>query len=282
MAVGEVTLPSEVPPQPRAKLWTRARITGFALCGFWILAGGSLAYSLIAGLDVETFERYGPRLLNGLWLTVQLVVVSVGLGSLLALPIALARLSGSAIIRGMSFAYVYFFRGTPLLAQVFLLYYGAGQKEVRLLLQDWHLWWFFREAMNCVLLAFTLNTAAYQAEILRVAIRSVPRGQTEAAMSLGLPGWITFLKVILPQALITSLRPLGNEVILMIKGSAIASVVTIYDLMGEARLAYSRTFNMDVYLWAAILYLVIVETLRVVWEKLERRLTRHLRQIQDE
>src|SRR5690606_20193358 len=122
-----------------------------------------------------------------------------------------------------------------------------------------------------------LNTAAYQAEILRGAIRSVPNGQTEGAKSLGLGPFVTFRKVILPQALIVALRPYGNEIILMIKGSAVVAVVTVLDLMGQTRYAFSRTFDNQAYLWAAIFYLAIVETLRNIWGALEARLTRHLK-----
>ena len=138
------------------------------------------------------------------------------------------------------------------------------------------LWWLFRDAFFCAVFTFSLNTAAYQAEILSGAIRSVPRGQWQAAASLGLPRRVTMAKVILPQALITSLRPYGNEVVLMIKGSAIASIITVLDLMGQTRYAFSRTYDLQVYLWAAILYLVMVEVLRRLWDVMERRLTRHL------
>ena len=118
---------------------------------------------------------------------------------------------------------------------------------------------FFREAWFCALLAFALNTAAYQAEILRGAIRSVPLGQWEGAASLGISKFGTFWKIILPQALIVALRPYGNEVILMIKGSAIVALISVYDLMGYTKLAYSRTFDFQTYLWTAIIYLVLVE-----------------------
>jgi polar amino acid transport system permease protein len=163
------------------------------------------------------------------------------------------------------------------LAQTFLVYYGAGQ--FRGFFDDIGLWWFFRDAFNCVLLTFTLNTAAYQAEILRGAIESVPRGQVEAAASLGLRPAVIFWKVVLPQAMIVALRPFGNEVILMIKGSAIASVVTVFDLMGATRLAFARSFNFDVYIWAALIYLSMVEILRHTWDWMERRLTRHLQPV---
>ncbi|MCB1498514.1 MAG: ABC transporter permease subunit [Bauldia sp.] len=225
-------------------------------------------------MNAELFERYGLRMLDGLVVTVELVVISVTLGALLALPIALARTSPSRLLRGVSFAYVGFFRGTPMLAQLFLVYYGSGQ--FRGALESVGLWWLFRDAFFCCIFTFTLNTAAYQSEILRGAMASVPRGQSEAAWALGLRGAVVLFRVILPQALIVALRPLGNEVILMIKGSAVASIVTVYDIMGVADLAFARSFNLSVYLWAAVLYLVLVETLSRVWAVFERRLGAHL------
>ncbi|APF37093.1 ABC transporter permease [Chelatococcus daeguensis] len=226
-------------------------------------------------INLDLMARYGPRFLDGVLVTLQLVGISFILGGLLAVPVALARLSKNSVPRALAYSYVYFFRGTPLLAQVFLVYYGAGQ--LRDAFEAVGLWTLFRDAWFCALLTFTLNTAAYQAEILRGGIRAVPGGQREAAFALGLPRWLTFGKVVLPQALVTALRPLGNELILMIKASAIVSLITIYDVMGVTRLAFSRSFDFQVYLWAAALYLILVEGVRRLWAVAERRLTRHLK-----
>ena len=226
-------------------------------------------------MNWDALATYGPRMLQGLVVTLQLVVISITLGALLSIPVALARMSRSRILRAISFGYMYFFRGTPLLAQTFLVYYGAGQFRTQL--EAIGLWWLFRDAFFCCVLTFTLNTGAYQAEILRGAIRAVPAGQREAAMSLGLRPRQIFRKIVMPQAILIALRPLGNEVILMVKGSSVAAIVTVFDLMGVTRLAYSRTFDFQVYLWAAVLYLVVVEIIRRVWDKLEHRLTRHMR-----
>ena len=138
------------------------------------------------------------------------------------------------------------------------------------------LWWFFRDAWYCAIFAFSLNTAAYQAEILRGAIESVPRGQWEGAASLGLHKLQTLRKVILPQALIVALRPYGNEIILMIKGSAIVAIITVYDLMGRPGSPIRAAFDFQTYIWAASIYLAMVETLRHGIEWIERRITRHL------
>jgi polar amino acid transport system permease protein len=226
-------------------------------------------------MNKELFLKYAPGLLEGLLVTVELVAISVVIGMALAIPIAIARLSQNPILRGVSFAYVYFFRGTPLLAQLFLIYYGAGQFVGPLKAAG--LWWFFRDAFNCAVLAFVLNTAAYEAEIFRGAIRSVPRGQWEAGAALGLHKLPLWWKVVFPQAATVALRPVGNDVILLIKGSAVASIVTVLDLMGETRLAFSRTYDLMFYLYAAVLYLILVETIRRLWNAMEWRLTRHLR-----
>lgn len=226
-------------------------------------------------MNTELLLKYGPRLLEGLLVTIELVAISVAIGMLLALPIAAARLSKNAILRGISFGYVYFFRGTPLLAQLFLIYYGAGQFVDPL--KAMGLWGFFRDAFNCAVLAFALNTAAYEAEIFRGAIRSVPRGQWEAGAALGLHKVPLWWKIVFPQAAMVALRPVGNDIILLIKGSAVASIVTVLDLMGETRLAFSRSYDLMFYLYAAVLYLILVETIRRLWNVLERRLTRHLR-----
>jgi polar amino acid transport system permease protein len=254
--------------------WTKARITGHVLLGIWIAVGIWLVVHLILTYDAAFYARYAPKFLNGTIVTLEIVTLSIVIGAAISLPVAFGRLSPNPIAGWPSFAFVYFFRGTPLIAQTFLVYYGAG--TFRAELEAIGLWWFFRDAFNCVIFTFALNTSAYQAEILSGAIRNVPRGQVEAATALGLRRWVTFFKVVLPQALIVALRPYGNEIILMIKGSAVASIVTVFDLMGETRRAYSRSFDFETYIWAAIIYLIMVEVLRRVWDVLEHRLTRHL------
>ena len=230
---------------------------------------------MIFGWNGDLVRRYAPAYFSGLGVTLTLVGISVALGAALSAPIAYARSSRYLALSAPAYAYVYFFRGTPLLAQTFLIYYGLG--SFRPELEAVGLWVFFREAWYCAILAFTLNTAAYQAEILRGAVASVPRGQWEGAASLGLHKALTFRKIILPQALIVALRPYGNEIILMIKGSAIVAIITVYDLMGETRRAFSRSFDFQTYIWAAIIYLAIVETLRIGIARIEAILTRHLR-----
>lgn len=265
----------EAPPPPAPRGWPRQRIVGYALVGLWILVGFGLIFYLVAVWNPEWFKRYIPTYMSGLRVTVTLVLVSTFFGAILSLPIAYCRMSSSKILSAFGYGYVYFFRGTPLIAQTFLIYYGVGSFRVEL--EAVGLWWFFREAWYCAILAFTLNTSAYQAEILRGAIRSVPRGQWEGAASLGLHNLQILRKIVLPQALIVALRPYGNELILLIKGSAVVALITVADLMGETRLAYARSFDFQAYIWAAIIYLALVEALRHATEWIERRITRHLK-----
>ncbi len=262
-------------PPPPGRAWTKTRIAGHVLMALWLVAGASLIWYLASNLFSPFAVKYWGKYVDGFIVTIQIVCLSLLIGAALSLPVALARSSKWWLLSAPAYAYVYFFRGTPLLAQTFLIYYGAG--SFRAELQDIGLWWFFRDAFYCVIFAFSLNTAAYQAEILRGAIGNVPKGQWEGGKALGLTRPVIFFKIILPQALMVALRPYGNEIILMIKGSAIASIVTIYDIMGETRRAFSRSYDFQAYIWAAVLYLIMVECLRRVWDKLEARLTRHLK-----
>jgi polar amino acid transport system permease protein len=268
-------IPARPAPPVKASRINLARVAGYGILTLWAVLGLALVWYLASSWDPAKIERYGWRYLDGLATTLMLTFGSITLGALLSLPVTFARMARNPILNTIAYAYVYVFRSTPMLLQIFLIYYGLG--SFRPQIEAIGLWWFFREAWYCALFAMTLNTAAYQAEILRGAIQSVPRGQTEGAKSLGLPTSITFWKIILPQALIVALRPYGNEIIFMIKGSAVVAVVTVLDLMGQTRYAFSRTFDYQTYLWAAIFYLAIVEALRHAWGAIEARLTRHLK-----
>jgi polar amino acid transport system permease protein len=234
----------------------------------------SVAGALGAALDIDLLNQYGLRLLQGLRMTTEVVVLSCCLGFVLAYPLSRARMSSNIFIAWPALSYVTFFRGTPLLCQLYLIYYGAG--ELREPLTAAGLWWFFRDAFYCCIVAFTMNTAAYQAEILRGALQSVPKGQVEAARALGLSPYRVARHVVWPQAMLVALRPLGNELIGMIKASALAAIVTLLDLMGQTRFIFARTFDFSIYIYTALIYLAITETIGRLWNAIERGLSRHL------
>ncbi len=225
--------------------------------------------------NFELLENYGARLIDGFIITLKVVGISCSLGFLLAYPLCRMRMSRNRLLSGFVVCYVTFFRGTPLLCQLYLVYYGAGQ--VRPELTSMGLWMFFKEAYFCCIFAFTLNTAAYQSEIMRGALASVPKGQIEAARALGLSNYAINRHVIWPQALLVAIRPLGNELIGIIKASALAAIVTLLDLMGQTRFIFARTFDFSVYLYCALIYLAVTETIRRLLLVLENSLSKHLR-----
>ncbi len=265
-------------PPPQVRPWTGARILGVGLLVFWAVLAVLLVAYLANRWNPDLFARYAPAYMSGLWLTVKLTVISILIGAVLSVPIAWARMSTNRVANALSYGYVYFFRGTPLLAQTFLVYYGLGEifAENRQALAEIGLWNYLRDSWWYAVVAFSLNTAAYQAEILRGAIQAVPKGQWEGAASLALTPWQAMRKIVAPQALIVALRPYGNEIILMIKGSAVVSIIAVQDLMFQTKLAYSRSFDFQTYIWAALIYLAIVEVLRHLIDWMERRITRHL------
>lgn len=267
------TVDSGVPPVAARR--SMVRPLGLVLITLWILIFAGIAWGLVNSVDAERLATFGGRIAQGFVVTIELVVASILIGAAISVPVAAGRLSQRRLVGAIAFSFSYFFRGTPLVAQTFLIYYGAGQFSSALRAAG--MWWLFRDAFNCAVLAFALNTAAYQAEILSGAIRNMPRGQREGAAALGLHTWLTFRKIILPQALVSALRPYGNEVILMTKASSIASIITVLDLMGETRFVFSKTYDLSFYFWAALFYLATVEVVSHAINLIEKRLTRHIR-----
>lgn len=223
----------------------------------------------------EIFADYWPDLLGGAWLTVQLVVISAILGFLLAVPVALARLSSNPLLRGLALGYSLFFRGTPLLVQIFLVYFGLGQFEF---VRNSVLWPLLSEAYFCALLTFVLNTAAYSAEIVRGGILAVPKGEVEAARSCGMSTLTTYRLVILPRAFSIVLPSYSNEVIILLKGTALASTITLYELMGQAQMIASDTYQpIQVFAIAGLVYYLLTLVITWVFALLEKRYTRFIR-----
>ncbi|HEY0833963.1 MAG TPA: ABC transporter permease [Azospirillum sp.] len=212
-----------------------------------------------------------PRLLAGVPLTLQLVALAEILGLALATGTALARLSGNRALEGAAAAYVFVFRGTPLLVQIFLIYYGLGQFPA---IRESILWPVLREPYWCAVLALMLNTGAYTSEIIRGGIQSVPHGQVEAARACGMGRWLTFRRVVAPVAIRQALPAYGNEVILMVKASSLASTITLLEVTGIARRIIAQSYAVfEVFIVAGAIYLAINFTLAALVRLAERRLT---------
>lgn len=216
-----------------------------------------------------------PTLLGGVPLTLQLVAVALLLGLGMATLVAWARLSGNAVAAGAAWAYVFAFRGTPLLVQIFLIYYGLGQFEA---VRASPFWVLLREPYWCAILALMLNTGAYQSEIIRGAILSVPQGQVEAARACGMSRFLLFRRIVVPVAIRQALPAYGNEIILMVKASSLASTITLLEITGVARRIISQTYAVfEIFIVAGAIYLLINFAAARLIRWAEWRMTPYLR-----
>ena len=227
-------------------------------------------------MDFQVIIDSIPALFGGLGLTIQITALALVLGFVAAVPLAMLRVSRNPALWAPVYGYIFFFRGTPLLVQIFLIYYGSGQ--FRPFLQDIGAWTLFREAYFCALLTLTLNTAAYTAEIFRGAIQAVPHGEVEAAKSSGMSGWLLYRRIVLPKALRLALPAYSNEVVFLFQSTSLVSIITLMDLTGVARVIVARTFDVyEIYITAGIMYLVITYGILWVFKTVEHRLSGHLR-----
>ncbi|MGE8064050.1 ABC transporter permease [Pseudomonas sp. NPDC089569] len=208
--------------------------------------------------------------LTGLAMTLWLLVASIAMGFVLSLPLAILRVSRWRVLRWPVQLFTYVFRGTPLYIQLLICYsgiYGMAAVRSQPLLEA-----FFRDAMNCTLLAFTLNTCAYTVEIFAGAIRSIPYGEIEAAHAYGLSGWRLYLQLILPSALRRALPYYSNEVILMLHATSVAFTATIPDILKIARDANAATFmTFQAFGIAGLLYLMLSFGLVAAFRLAEKR-----------
>lgn len=221
-----------------------------------------------------TAEALG-KLLAGVPLTLQLALLATALGAVLALALAAMRISGIAALDAAARLYVFAFRGSPLLVQIFLIYYGLGQlRAVRLSV----LWPFLRQPYWCAVLALTLNTAAYASEIIRGGLLSVPRGEVEAARACGMSRSLAFRRIVLPLAIRQALPAYGNELVLVVKATSLASIITLMEITGIAAKLISETYRViEVFVVAGAIYLAINFALTRMLMAIEYRLTPHLR-----
>ena len=204
-------------------------------------------------MDLDLMVSSFPKLLNATLVSLKLLSLSIIFGMMLGLFFAILRLNKNIFLNKFSYIYSYIFRGTPLLVQIFIIYFGLGQIEF---LRSSFLWIILKEPYWCAIIAFSLNTGAYTSEILRSAFETIDKGFIEAGDSLGISKKIIFYKIQIPIAIRQSLPAYGNEIILMLKGTSLASTVTLMDLTGVAKYIISTTFKpIEVFIVAGGIYL---------------------------
>ena len=206
-------------------------------------------------MDFDLMINSFPKLLNATIVTLKLLSVSLIIGLFIGLFFAVLRLNKNIFINKFAYGYSYIFRGTPLLVQIFIIYFGLGQIES---VRSSFLWVVLKEPYWCAIIAFALNTGAYTSEILRSAFQTIKPGIIEAGKSLGISKKEIFYKIQIPIAIRQSLPAYGNEIILMLKGTSLASTVTLMDLTGVAKYIISTTFKpIEVFIVAGGIYLLI-------------------------
>ncbi len=220
-------------------------------------------------MDLELMVNSFPKLLNAAVITLKLLSVSLIIGLFIGLFFAILRLNKNIFINRFAYGYSYIFRGTPLLVQIFIIYFGLGQIEY---LRSTVLWVILKEPYWCAIIAFALNTGAYTSEILRSAFQTIKPGIIEAGKSLGISNKVIFYKIQIPIAIRQSLPAYGNEIILMMKGTSLASTVTIMDLTGVAKYIISTTFKpIEVFIVAGGIYLFMTFIIHNVIKYLEKK-----------
>ena len=220
-------------------------------------------------MDFELMINSFPKLLSAAAITLKLLSVSLIIGLFIGLLFAILRLNKNIFINRFAYGYSYLFRGTPLLVQIFIIYFGLGQIEY---LRTTFLWTILKEPYWCAIIAFALNTGAYTSEILRSAFQTIKPGIIEAGKSLGISNKIIFYKIQIPIAIRQSLPAYGNEIILMMKGTSLASTVTLMDLTGVAKYIISTTFKpIEVFVVAGGIYLFMTFVIHNVIKYLEKK-----------
>ena len=220
-------------------------------------------------MDLELILNSLSKLLPASLVTLKLLISSLIIGLFIGLGFALLRLNKNIFINKFAYGYSYLFRGTPLLVQIFIIYYGLAQIEY---LRSTFIWTIIKEPYWCAIIAFSLNTGAYTSEILRSAFQTIKIGVIEAGKSLGISNKIIFYKIQIPIAIRQSLPAYGNEIILMLKGTSLASTVTLMDLTGVAKYIISTTFKpIEVFIVAGSIYLFMTFCIHNLIKFLEKK-----------
>ena len=220
-------------------------------------------------MDIELMVNSLPKLLSASLITLKLLSLSLIGGLFIGLLFAILRINKNILINKFAYGYSYLFRGTPLLVQIFIIYYGLGNIDY---LRTTFLWVILKEPYWCAIIAFSLNTGAYTSEILRSAFQTIKPGVIEAGKSLGITSKIIFYKIQIPIAIRQSLPAYGNEIILMLKGTSLASTVTLMDLTGVAKYIISTTFKpIEVFIVAGGIYLFMTFVIHNLIKFLEKK-----------
>jgi len=220
-------------------------------------------------MDFDLMITSFPKLLSATVVTLKLLSASLFFGLFIGLFFAILRMNKNILVNKFAYGYSYVFRGTPLLVQIFIIYFGLGQIEY---LRSTILWVILKEPYWCAIIAFTLNTGAYTSEILRSAFQTIKPGIIEAGKSLGISNKIIFYKIQIPIAIRQSLPAYGNEIILMMKGTSLASTVTLMDLTGVAKYIISTTFKpIEVFIVAGGIYLFMTFLIHNLIKFLEKK-----------
>lgn len=220
-------------------------------------------------LTPDTFGKYCSRFVDGFFVTIELLVLSCAFGLFIAVWVAFGRFARNPLIRAAAFGYSYVLRGTPLLVQLWIVYFGFGSLGADNLGLLWPL---FKDSWTIGLMVLTLNTSSYVAEILRGGLANIPKGQMEAAVATGMTWFQSMYHIMLPQAFKIAWPAYGNEVVLLMKGSALVSTITVLDLMGQTRTVFSRSYDLEVYAYSAVLYLLLAGMITLLFKFGENRM----------
>jgi octopine/nopaline transport system permease protein len=216
-----------------------------------------------------------PKMLAGFWMTFELWFLSAVLGMALAIILLLMRISGRWYLYAPAMAYIYIFRGTPILVQIFIIYHGFPQLEF---IRESIFWPILREPFGCAILALTLNTGAYVSEILRGGVLGVDRGLKEAGAALGLSSTHRFIYITSPIAIRLALPAYSNDIISLMKSTALASTITLLDMMGIARTIVAETYApYEIFLSLTVIYLILTWIIQKSIGLIEKRMSRHVR-----
>ena len=216
-----------------------------------------------------------PKMLAGFWMTFELWFLSAVLGLALAIILLLMRISGRWYLYAPAMAYIYIFRGTPILVQIFIIYHGFPQLEF---IRESIFWPILREPYGCAILTLTLNTGAYVSEILRGGVLGVDRGLKEAGTALGLSSTHRFIYITSPIAIRLALPAYSNDIISLMKSTALASTITLLDMMGIARTIVAETYApYEIFLSLGVIYLILTWIIQKSIGLIEKRMSRHVR-----